>query len=935
MVRTLACVALLGAAARGAAGGGEPVRLRIMGLPHATSTGVQARLGQALLRGFLDRYPQYDPRPFHMLSIRGGMDEGPLMAIATGVEPHGIYVNFRQSSTYINHGFLAPLEILLARAVSANPDVRALDRHGQWRADPTDAEIAAALAQIKARVVPAVWPVVYREAEPRPGVPTGPHVWALPHATLVKALVYRKDVFQAAGLDPERPPRDWDEFREYCRRIKTLPNTFGTMFIGGRGASYSIYNFMVANDVRYMRQDPAGRWHAAFDTRQAAETVLYVLDLLKGRYTVDGKTYTGCMYAPLSGGRDVLLKWRRGEIGMRFEYLSFDEVSSFNPALTGVAPAPYAPSGMRGTELNCRMMGVFSGATPAQQLGVMRYIWYRTGEDARRTATGIMVEYGFGPFLDPRDLVRFGYPDIAEKVPSDWRTAMRTALAAGVPEPYGKNTQQIYDKVSEPINWAFDRPELLDLPREAALEKIREQLALQAARVDRFMLGELSPREWRARRLWGGLLLLAVVLAFAGAVRFAFHSFRRAEAEPGERPPARCCRKAYLFLAPALLLVLLVKYLPLLLGIPLAVFDVQLAADSVFVGIDHFAAVLYDPRFWASLARTFYFVLLAVGLGFWPPILVAILLDELPGAGLKYVFRTVFYLPTVVSGVIMVFLWRQLYEPSEAGFLNQMLMSVNALGPAAATLVRWTGIGLWLSLIVFVFACALRLRELSAPVRVVLGLFAAALLGATLVPLIEAWVGPSALEIEARGLDPARVSGWSGLAAYLRGWIGRFDVAPLGWIQDPGMAMLCCVIPMVWAAAGPGCIIYLAALKTVPDELVEAAVIDGAGILQRIAYITLPRIRFLILIQLLGAVVGAFRGGADFILAMTGGGPNGATRTLGMDIFERAFMDLQFSMGAAMGWILGALVIGLTAYQLHRMSRATFRTGVETSVPVK
>jgi multiple sugar transport system permease protein len=142
------------------------------------------------------------------------------------------------------------------------------------------------------------------------------------------------------------------------------------------------------------------------------------------------------------------------------------------------------------------------------------------------------------------------------------------------------------------------------------------------------------------------------------------------------------------------------------------------------------------------------------------------------------------------------------------------------------------------------------------------------------------------------------------------------------------------VIPGIWAASGPGCIIYLAALKTVPEELVEAASIDGAGILQKICYITLPRIKFLILIQLIGAIVSAFKGGTNVILAMTGGGPpsthGGATMVLGMDIFQRTYMELQYGTGAAMAWFLGGLVIVLTAYQLKRMSRAEFKTATST-----
>jgi multiple sugar transport system permease protein len=318
--------------------------------------------------------------------------------------------------------------------------------------------------------------------------------------------------------------------------------------------------------------------------------------------------------------------------------------------------------------------------------------------------------------------------------------------------------------------------------------------------------------------------------------------------------------------------------------------------------------------------------LLTVGLGFWPPIMVAVLLDEVPTAGLKYFFRTVFYLPTVVSGVIMVFLWRQLYEPSESGFFNQLLLMLNELGPASSTMIKLLALGAWFSLIGLVISMAVQLRELTWSVRSAIGGFGGALLIASLMPLVSAWNGPSDLIIEIRGLDPDAIRGWGGLGVFFSNLVGSFSVEPLSWVDDPDLAMLCVVLPTIWATAGPGCIIYLAALKTVPEELVEAATMDGAGVLQRMAYITLPRIKFLILIQLVGAIVGSFKGGTDFILAMTGGGPNGATRVLGLDIFERTFMELHYGLGAAMAWVLGAMVIVLTAYQLKRMSQAEFST---------
>ncbi len=919
-----------------AAGAEEPpaerILLRMQTLPSPIATGIGPQVSRMIVREFVALYPQYDLVAFTFPGLEGmSMDQGPLMAIATGVPPHALYVNFRQSSTYINHGFLVPLEHLLARVLSDDPRVRETDAGGGWLADPAPAEVERALGLLRERVVDAAWRVVYRAADTdREGVPRGEHVWALPYRHLVRALLYRRDVFNEAGLDPNRPPRDWNELLAYSRRIRELPGKFGFMYATGPAVSWSTYSFMVSNGVRYMEQDADGRWRAAFNTPEAAEAIYYLLRLTREPFeTSDGRTLTGAAFAPLGGVREMNLRWDRGEIGMQFAYLSFEEGIDINPALVGVAPTPGPVRGHGASELNCMMLGVFSGATPAQQIGVMRYLWFLTGERAEEIRTRAYVDAGHGTILDPDTLERFGYSDIVRQIPADWRETVQETFRAGVPEPYGRNTQLIYHYVSDPINWALERPELLQLPEEEALRRIRRQLDETAARVDRFMLGELSPREWRVRRTVGGLTLLLIVAVFVTTITWVWRAFSRQEQTLGERPAFRKTRFAYLMVLPGLALILFVAYLPLVLGVPLALFDYQLVLESRFVGLDNFATILYDARFWASLGRTFYYVLLVVGLGFWPPILVAILLDEVPTQTLKYVFRTIFYLPTVVSGIIMVFLWRQFYEPSESGFLNQVLLSVNRLGPVGGTALKLLLLVSWLSLVGFIFSCAVRLKELSWPVRAAVGAFALALLGATLWPLVRSFRGPDELVIAAQGLDAAAVSGWRGLGAYLASFFGPFNLRPLGWIEDPGMAMISVVIPMVWASAGPGCIIYLAALKTVPEDLVEAATIDGAGIIQRISYITLPRVKFLILIQLMGATIGAFQGGTNFIMVMTGGGPSGATRTLGIDIFQRAWVELGFSTGAAMGWVLGAIVIVLTCQQLRRMSRATFRTAAQ------
>lgn len=349
--------------------------LRMQSLPQATRTDIASQIDREVVREFTSLHPEYELTPFAFPALQGmAMDQGPLMSIATGVPPHGIYVNFRQSSTYINHGFLVPLEILLARALSANPDVRETDASGGWLADPSADEVAEALRLIRARVPDAVWPVICREAETdQEGIPEGEHVWAIPFGTFVKAMIYRKDVFNSAGLDPDRPPRDWDEFLACCRKIREKPGHFGFMFSTGPVVSYAVYGFMVSNGVRYMARGTDGKWRAAFNTPEGAETLYYLLRLGREKFTTSsGETLTGAAFAPPGGGGERSLKWERGEIGVQFRYLSFEQGMDINPALMGVAPVPASPRGESASELNCSMLGVFSGSTPEQQLGVMR-----------------------------------------------------------------------------------------------------------------------------------------------------------------------------------------------------------------------------------------------------------------------------------------------------------------------------------------------------------------------------------------------------------------------------------------------------------------------------------------------------------------------------------------------------------------------------------
>ncbi|MFW6060660.1 MAG: extracellular solute-binding protein, partial [Phycisphaeraceae bacterium] len=810
LIVTLLALWLSGAPAlaNDAAESDQTVTFRSATLPNPVATSPDAQASRAVLRAFREEHPHINIERFSMPSVEGmAMDSGPLMAIAAGVPPHAIYVNFRQSSTYINHGFLEPLEVLLARVESDNPRVRQADAQGNWLEDPTPEEIEQARERILERVPASSEPVVYRQPW-NEQVATQKHIWALPTTFLAHTLQYRKDHFQEVGLDPERPPRNWEELREYAKKLTDKERgRHGLLIGGGSTISWGMYNLLGPAGVEAMTRNEQGEWEGAFATEAAAEAILFLWKMVNEDESV---------YVRVGGGSNP---WERGEVSMQFASLAEDLFADVNPQQVGIARVPVAPMDTNvGGLVNARMVGVFAGSSPQQKLAVMRYIWYLTGEEAQRIRTGVFVESGYGQFVNPLQLEKFGYTDLLRRVPQGWREAFEAGVENGTPEPFGRNTQFIYQRMSEPINRALLEEGLGGYTDEQAIAQILEWLQEAEDEVNTKTLGRLSEEQMQTRRVVGGIVLLMVVIAFTASMVWVWRAFSREEKHSLEGQPLRRFITGYILLAPVVALLVFWDYGPLSGGALISLFDFELVIDSSFVGIDNFANAVFDDRFWAAFGRTFLFAALAVGLGFWPPILLALLLDEVPTEAAKYTFRTIFYLPQIISGVIVVFLWRQLY--AENGALNQIMLSANMLGDVSATLVKWVLLAIWLSLVALLLWLPFKLDELSWPVRG--GILAAglALVGVTLSPLISAYIGPSEVMLNSlaqQGQNPADYMGWSAVWATLSQLVGAFDFETTEWLNQAHLAMLFCVIPMVWASAGPGCIIYLAALKTVPQ----------------------------------------------------------------------------------------------------------------------
>lgn len=145
------------------------------------------------------------------------------------------------------------------------------------------------------------------------------------------------------------------------------------------------------------------------------------------------------------------------------------------------------------------------------------------------------------------------------------------------------------------------------------------------------------------------------------------------------------------------------------------------------------------------------------------------------------------------------------------------------------------------------------------------------------------------------------------------------------WLGDPKLALLAVVIPGIWAGAGPGSILYLAALKNIPDERYEAADLDGASWVSKLWKITLPGLKPLMLINLLGVVIAGFKA-MDNVFILTGGGPLNTTQTIGLEVWKNAFMYLKFGYATAAAWVMGSILIGFTVMQIRHLTKLKFST---------
>ena len=277
---------------------------------------------------------------------------------------------------------------------------------------------------------------------------------------------------------------------------------------------------------------------------------------------------------------------------------------------------------------------------------------------------------------------------------------------------------------------------------------------------------------------------------------------------------------AWVFSAPALLLLTVFLLIPFIMAFVLAFTDQRLIPNpnlpTRIVYFRNFGRLLEDEAFHRALLNNFLFAAVVVPLQTSFALLLAVLVNQ----KLRFVnvFRTVYFSPVVTTMVVVAIIWTFLYNPGE-GLINAFIQTISF------------------------------------------------------------------------------------------GHLGPYD-----WLTDTKLAFPAIMVLSIWQGVGFQMVIYLAGLQDIPDELYEAAQVDGANRWQQFWNVTLPQLRNTTIFVVIATTILAFKL-FDQVWVMTKGGPQGATMTTMILVYREGFKQLKVGYASAIAVVFFLIVLGVSLLQ--------------------
>jgi multiple sugar transport system permease protein len=287
-------------------------------------------------------------------------------------------------------------------------------------------------------------------------------------------------------------------------------------------------------------------------------------------------------------------------------------------------------------------------------------------------------------------------------------------------------------------------------------------------------------------------------------------------------------RYGWLFASPWIIGFVLFTLGPMIASLALSFTQYSIASPPQWIGVDNYRRALSgeDSLFWPSLGRTLLYALTVVPISLTGSLLLAVLLNQrLRGTT---VFRTFFFMPSLVPVVASAVLWLWLFQP-DFGAINGLLNQININGPR--------------------------------------------------------------------------------------------------WLADSQWALPSLIIVALWGSIGGATmVIFLAGLQGVPQELYEAAAIDGATATQRFWRITLPLISPTIFFNLVIGLIAALKVFAVAFVA-TRGGPDYATWFFILHLYQTAFQYVEMGYASTLAWVFFLIVVTLTIFNVNISRRWVYYEG--------
>lgn len=274
-------------------------------------------------------------------------------------------------------------------------------------------------------------------------------------------------------------------------------------------------------------------------------------------------------------------------------------------------------------------------------------------------------------------------------------------------------------------------------------------------------------------------------------------------------PGRRRTLQAWLFLAPALLLLAAFSFWPVGYGSVLAFTDYSLIRETRFVGLANFRYIFNNEMFLTGLQNSVVFLLMVPFVQVGAMVLAVLVNNRLPGIRL---FRAAFYVPVVTTVSVVGIMWGFMFH--EQGALNYVMMTL------------------------------------------------------------------------------------------------RLVNAPVGWLSNDSLALFAVMFVTLWRGLGWYMVMYLAALQSIPSEMQEAAILDGANRWQRFWSITVPMLRPTIMLCTILSVLAALKAYQE-VDVLTQGGPMNSTFTALYYAYDQGLKHLKLPRALAASFVVSLLCIGI------------------------